>query len=284
MAFKLLRFGSRISLDRISTINISSAHITFKRSLPTTSSMQCSGGSCPLDLTKLSSGNKSNLIPSAQFSITKRNYSKRAASEREQNQKDESDSDSESDSDTERKGLERSDFWRRKMRTFHGLLDLNKDGVISYDDYQILVKRFSDLGHLNEEQAEEFASVVRLTWEEQLGEISPYNLVTVEQYLADMDHVLNDKQLKKRVHNFLPYIFKAVDKDKSGFISVNEFKLFFKCLGLTEETAAISFAIIDKNGDGKLSTKEFVKLGKDFFFSDDERRVSKMFWGPLIDH
>lgn len=30
MAFKLLRFGSRISLDRISTINISSAHITFK--------------------------------------------------------------------------------------------------------------------------------------------------------------------------------------------------------------------------------------------------------------
>lgn len=48
------------------------------------------------------------------------------------------------------------------MRTFHGLLDLNKDGVISYDDYQILVKRFSDLGHLNKEQADEFASVVRV--------------------------------------------------------------------------------------------------------------------------
>lgn len=40
----------------------------------------------------------------------------------------------------------------------------------------------------------------------------------------------------------------AVDKDKSGFISVIEFKLFYKCLGLTEETAAISFALIDKNG------------------------------------
>lgn len=49
-----------------------------------------------------------------------------------------------------------------------------------------------------------------MTWEEQLGEISPYNLVTVEQYLADMDHVLNDKQLKKRVHNFLPHIFKVI--------------------------------------------------------------------------
>lgn len=27
--------------------------------------------------------------------------------------------------------------------------------------------------------------------------------------------------------------------------------------------------------------KEFVKLGKDFFFTEDETRVSKMFWGPL---
>lgn len=29
--------------------------------------------------------------------------------------------------------------------------------------------------------------------------------------------------------------FQAVDKDKSGEISVEEFKLFFQCLGLTSE-------------------------------------------------
>jgi hypothetical protein len=49
-----------------------------------------------------------------------------------------------------------------------------------------------------------------MTWEEQWGEITPYNLVTVEQYLADMSHVLSDKQLKKRAHNFLPYLFKVI--------------------------------------------------------------------------
>lgn len=75
-----------------------------------------------------------------------------------------------------------------------------------------------------------------------------------------------------------------MDKDHSGFISIAEYKLFFECLGLTDENAAVSFAVIDKNGDGKLSIKEFVKLGREFFFTEDERRVSRMFWGPLIEH
>lgn len=76
-----------------------------------------------------------------------------------------------------------------------------------------------------------------------------------------------------------------MDKDHSGFISVAEYQLFFKCLGLTPEDAAVSFAVIDRNSDGKLSIKEFVKLGRDFFLSEDERKISRMFWGPLaLDH
>lgn len=46
-------------------------------------------------------------------------------------------------------------------------------------------------------------------WEERWGNINPYNLVTTEQYLEDMHHILNDKQLRKKVHNFLPYLFKV---------------------------------------------------------------------------
>lgn len=76
----------------------------------------------------------------------------------------------------------------------------------------------------------------------------------------------------------------AVDKDDSGVIEIEEYKLFFRCLGLTEIDAAVSIAVIDENGDGKLSMKEFVKLGKDYFLTEDERRVSRMFWGPLVDH
>jgi Ca2+-binding EF-hand superfamily protein len=108
--------------------------------------------------------------------------------------------------------------------------------------------------------------------------------VTVEQYLTVMEHALNDKDMKKKASCFLPYFFRAIDADHDGLISLPEFKLFYQCLGLTEENAAVAFHIIDRNGDGKLSMQEFEKLGKDFFLTEDERRISRMFWGPLIEH
>lgn len=106
--------------------------------------------------------------------------------------------------------------------------------------------------------------------------------MTVEQYLADMYHVMTDKDLKKKVHKFLPFLFQAVDKDSSGEISIDEYKLFFNCLGLTDRDAEMSFLAIDKNNDGMLSIKEFVKLGRDFFLTENPKRVSRNFWGPLV--
>lgn len=192
---------------------------------------------------------------------------------------------SSSDSDHEVLGHRgESLFWRRKMRTFHGILDVNKDGVVSYDDFRLLADRFVNLGHLSETNKQEFKSVIKNLWEAQWGEITPYNLVTVEQYLEDMHHVLNDKALIKKAHAFLPYLFKAVDKDQSGEITVEEYKLFFKCLGLSKEDATVAFLSIDTNNDGKISMKEFVKHGREFFLTEDEERVSKYFWGPLVDH
>lgn len=92
---------------------------------------------------------------------------------------------------------------------------------------------------------------------------------------------MTDKSLKKNVHNFLPYLFQAVDMDSNGNISIAEFKLVFKCLGLTDGDAERSFLAIDTDGDGVLSIKEFVKLGREFFLTENPKRGSKNFWGPL---
>jgi Ca2+-binding EF-hand superfamily protein len=187
-----------------------------------------------------------------------------------------------SDSDFEGLGHKgESPFWRRKMRTFHGILDVNNDGVISYDDFKLLADRFIKLGHLSDKQKNEFRLLIKKIWESQWGEITPYNLVTVEQYIEDMFHVLNDKSRARRAHSFLPYLFKAVDKDNSGEISVQEYQLFFKCLGLNEEAARIAFNAIDSNENGKINIKEFIQHGREFFFTEDEERISKHFWGPL---
>ncbi|XP_059490255.1 sarcoplasmic calcium-binding protein [Neocloeon triangulifer] len=198
----------------------------------------------------------------------------------------ETDSASSSDSDSDRKTEKgTTDFWRQKMRTVHAIFDLNKDGVISWDDFGMLGDRFIDLGHLTPEQETGFRKTLKSIWEEQWGPADPYNMVNAYQYLDNMHHVINDKSLKKKAHRFLPFLFKAVDKDRSGEISVEEYKLFFRCLGLKEEEAVVAFRAIDYNNDNRLSLKEFVKVGREFFSSEDEKKPSKHFWGPLIqDH
>jgi hypothetical protein len=55
-----------------------------------------------------------------------------------------------------------SDFWRQKIRTMHSILDLNKDGVVSYEDFNVLSDRFIELGHLSKMQQAEFRKTMRV--------------------------------------------------------------------------------------------------------------------------
>jgi len=240
--------------------------------------------------TKTYSSSPAYARPSAisQAVSSSRQYSKRAY------KKDYSDSDSDSDSDRERrvkkehskykKGSRgKSAFWRQKMRTHHQIFDINNDGVVSWDDFEVLIARFSDIGHLTQEETVAFRDAMQHVWEEEWGASGdPYVFITAEAYLTNMEQVVNSKPLRKKVGSPLPYFFKAVDYDKSGEISVEEFKLMYKILGISAEAAAETFATIDKNNDGSLSIKEFCKMGKDFFLSEDENRPSKQFWGPLV--
>lgn len=49
------------------------------------------------------------------------------------------------------------------MRTLHSHLDVNKDGIISYDDFMLFKKRFCDLGHLTLEAKVEFKKVLNVS-------------------------------------------------------------------------------------------------------------------------
>lgn len=48
------------------------------------------------------------------------------------------------------------------MRTLHNHMDVNKDGVISYEDFTLLGDRFSNLGHLTPEAQREFKRLLNV--------------------------------------------------------------------------------------------------------------------------
>ncbi|KAL3270647.1 hypothetical protein HHI36_021176 [Cryptolaemus montrouzieri] len=266
MAFSLIRNGVRLSRNtfdkQLVFCNFSNG---VKRELSTNMFKTCR---CTTSL----------LATSLSCQLSLRDYGKQAKPKNAKYS-----SESESDSDLDEPGHRgESDFWRRKIRTFHNIIDVNKDGVISFHDFELLIERFVALGNLSEKDTQDFRELIKEWWIKRWGEITPYNLVTVEKYLEYMHHVLNDRKLVRRAHSFIPYIFRAIDKDQSGSITYEEYKLFFDCLGLPEKDAILAFRAIDSNGDGKITIKEFVKHGRDFFVTEDENRISKYFWGPLV--
>lgn len=49
------------------------------------------------------------------------------------------------------------------MRTHHQVLDINKDGVVSWDDFETLIKKFKELGHLSPEEVANFTDALRVS-------------------------------------------------------------------------------------------------------------------------
>lgn len=49
------------------------------------------------------------------------------------------------------------------MHTVHAIMDLNKDGVVSWDDFKMLGDRFIELGHLTPKQQTNFREILKVT-------------------------------------------------------------------------------------------------------------------------
>jgi hypothetical protein len=111
---------------------------------------------------------------------------------------------------------------------------------------------------------------------------------------------LSDETKKAALKGALPLIYDAVDSNKDGSISKEEFSNYFKSLNINDTQAAFdAFKAMDVNNDdslskeGKLNLKnnstllilllylEFITFGRDFFLSIDEKNPSKYFFGPL---
>lgn len=82
-------------------------------------------------------------------------------------------------------------------------------------------------------------------------------------------------------HNAL---FDALDLDKDGYISQEEFRIYFQVIGpdISEAEMQHSFNTIDENKNGQVSREEFLAAAFDFMFGVEETEISKVFFGHLL--
>ena len=49
------------------------------------------------------------------------------------------------------------------MRTHHQIIDLNQDGIVSWDDFQVLITRFSKVGNFSPVELDRFINALKVS-------------------------------------------------------------------------------------------------------------------------
>ena len=171
----------------------------------------------------------------------------------------------------------------RKMRTRFRRFDVNHDGFISREDYDLIATKLLEYSKMEEEESTRkiFAAVA-----DSLG-LKPGVKVPVEEAAKQASSEMMAMAPAKKMdllhlsHNRL---FDALDLNKDGHISLEEFKIYFQIIGpdISEAEMTNSFNTIDKNKNGEISREEFLAAAFDFIYGVEETEISKAFFGHLL--
>ena len=171
-----------------------------------------------------------------------------------------------------------------KMRTRFNRLDLNHDGFISREDYELMAKKLQQYGKLNAEDAESTRKAFMTVAD--AFDLKPGVKIPVEEAAkkANREFSVMPREKKmtilKETHD---PIFDALDRDKDGHISLDEFKVYFQIIApdISEDEMKHSFNVMDSNKNGEISREEFITAAFDFLHGFVETEISKVFFGRL---
>lgn len=168
------------------------------------------------------------------------------------------------------------------MKTYFQRIDFDQDGQITRKDFEGMASRFAETGKLDQQKATDLNSTLTAVWDKYLSVVGGGDSIGLDAFINSMKTLVKDASLKGTLEGPLPLFFHAVDSNNDGKIDKGEYGEFFRILGVDEKLAPESFDAIDTDKDGLLSLDEFKTAGSDFFITDDESHPTKLFWGPLV--
>ena len=174
----------------------------------------------------------------------------------------------------------------RKMRTRMARMDINKDGYISREDYELMGKKLAEYSGMKGEQVEstckEFLKVADVL------KLHPGVKVPLQQ-AAEQANVaifaMTPEERKTSLRASHDLLFDVIDSNKDGHISVKELKVYFQVIApdMSQKEIVHSFNTIDTDKNGEISREEFMAAAEDFLHGVEETELSEVFFGKLLD-
>ena len=173
------------------------------------------------------------------------------------------------------------EFRVRKLRTCFASVDVENKGYITTDDFKETARRFVVYGKLDKKQGKAITKAIQ-DISDNVG-IKEGDKMTLEQYLAGAVKLCEDPLGPDYTRALMRVLFDAVDANHDGVISSEDFRLYFKCMGINEAHAKSSFDGIDANHDGLITKEEFLAAAIEFFYGFDTTSGATQFYGPLVN-
>ncbi len=186
-----------------------------------------------------------------------------------------------------------SDFQRRKLLHKFKLLDIDKNGLIEFEDFQRVIdalaeKRGWGIGDLNFERLS--ASNQNLwTAIHEFCEVGEEGAVTVEQWMQFHAQALHQAKefdqlipgFETTLAAFTAFVTELLDSDGDGLIVFEDYLALACAYNIEEAQARLTFSAIDKNADGVLSLEEVSSLVRQFYLSEDEKAPGNELFGKF---
>ena len=174
------------------------------------------------------------------------------------------------------KELQSNEFWKKKMWAAMKVRDTDGDGFITSSDFKLVVQRYKDMG-----ASEEHLGKLQKGFAEMYkasGIADDSTVLTYDQFATNFAKAIESGLEFTKVYTTQ---FEIIDSDGNGEISFKEWVDYYKALGIDTAQAKASFNAMDTNGDSIVSKEEFVAFNEEFYFTVENKLKSSILYGPL---
>lgn len=179
-----------------------------------------------------------------------------------------------------------TEFQRRKIARLFAMYDANKDGVIQKQDLHRVFLGLMNARGLTPDSPEfgsfETRWMSRWTKMREAADVNRDNLVTLNEYFDYFDRSLNaEGGYETQVRSIGDLAFMVSDRDGDGVITLDEFRGFYRAIGLDGSFADDLYRRLQLTPDSRMSKDANLELIRQFFTSEDPQAAGNWFMGPF---
>lgn len=181
-------------------------------------------------------------------------------------------------------------------RVFYGFFDTNRNGVIDWNDFEILFGKIKELRGEDSHEYRIVSDAMLMVWKGLLQETKDIDItqeidktteVTIDEWLKTWEK-FDKKHMPIWQWEYLKYMFFLIDTSGDKYIDVDEYVEVMGIYGMKpdESKAAFKkFAVEKVDGKDKAIEKvnygQFVRLWYDYFGSKDKTRPGNWLFGKI---